>query len=150
MRVPAPPVRRLPLLLALVAALSACAPNRLTPAEGGGVAFETAAAPAEVRAAAFALARERGHPARDRDEAVEVELAGRPMSERPSRWLRVTVEARGDGSAVTVVSLPNVRRRAGVVAGRLPPQPGGAGPYARRADALDPAFDFAEALAERL
>ena len=141
--------RALAVVLALLT-LSACASNRLVPAEGGGVAFEARATPAEVRAEALALARDRGHPARVEGGAVRVELAGRPMSERPSRWLRVTVEALGDGATVTVVSLPDVGRMEGVLVGRFPPRPGTADPFGRRANGLDPALDFAEALADRL
>ena len=144
---PAPPVLR-PALIALLVGLSACAPSRLVPAEGGGVAFRTDAAPAEVRAATFALAHERGHPARSEGGVVQVELAGRPMSERPSRWLRVTVEPRGTGSDVTVVSLPDPCR--GPVVGCPPGRPGTTGPFRRRTRVSGPALDFAEALASGL
>ena len=142
---------RRPALLLSAALIAACAGTGLVHLDGGGVGFQTEAAPAEVHAKALALAAELGHPARERGGAVEVELAGRQMSERPSRWLRVTAEADGARSRVTVTPSPNVvpRGRGGVLVpgdGVSRTDPGGW----RRTDALNPAFTFAEALADRL
>ena len=140
-----------PALVVLVVFAAGCAGTDLVRLDGGAVGFETDAVPAAVRAEVFALADELGHPARERGGAVEVELAGAPMSERPSRWLRVTVEAGGPRSRVTVTPSPNVapRGRGGVFVpggGVSRTDPGGW----RRTDALNPAFTFAEALADRL
>ena len=135
--------RRLAPLAALVLLVAGCASADLARRDGGGVGFETAAPPAAVHAEALALAEELGYPARERGGAVEVELADGPMTERPSRWLRVTAEPGGAGSVVTVT--PSPAALAGGRAGVLwPADPG------RRADTLNPAFTFAEALAGRL
>ena len=113
------------------------------PRDDGGVAFATDATPARVRAEALALAAEMGHPARERDGTIEVELSDGPMSETPSRWVRVAVEGDGPGSTVVVTATAPVRagRRAGVYAG--------GDPFRSRRTNVQ-AFTFAEALAERL
>ena len=123
--------------------VAGCASTDLVRRDNGGVGFETDAAPAAVRAEALALADELGHPARERGGAVEVELSDGPMTERPSRWLRVTVEAGGAGSVVTVT--PSARALARGRVGVYWPTDAG-----RQTDALNPAFTFAEALADRL
>ena len=130
--------------LALATALLAgCVSPSLTPRDDGGVEFSTEASPALVRAEALAIAAELGHPARDRNGTVEVELSEGPMSETPSRWVRVAVEPDGEGSAVVVTATAPVRagRRAGVTTG--------GDPFRSRRTNVQ-ALAFAEALAERL
>lgn len=137
-------VRPRPALLAGLAAalVVGCVSPALTPRDDGGVEFATAATPERVRAEALALAAEMGHPARDRDGIVEVELSEGQMSERPSRWVRVAVEADGPGSTVIVTASKPVWTERG---GMYPPPDD---PLRRRTDVE--AFTFAEALAERL
>ena len=123
---------RRPALLVLTVLVAGCAGPDLA-RRGGGVGFTADATPAEVYAEALALAAELGWPARERGGVVEVELAEPPMSERPSRWLRVTAEAEGTRTVVVVTALPTV---------------GLAGPGRRSLRA--PAYAFADALADRL
>ena len=98
-------------LCAALALVAGCHTDRLRPAEDG-FEIRSRATPERAYEAAVAVARELGHPARQRDGAVEVELPqGPPMSERPSRWLRVTVTPRGRGTVTTVRALPTVSVR---------------------------------------
>ncbi len=82
---------------------------------------------------AIDTASEFGYFTRERDGAIEVEVpTGPPMSERLSRRFRVTVSPSGTGSVTRIYSLPRI---VGVASTRR---------------AVEPAFLFADRLAERL
>ena len=99
-------MKRLVLVFAIL--LAGCHADRLRPVDDG-YEIRSRATAAQARDAALAVACELGHPTRQRDGAVHVEMAkGPPMSERPSQWLRVSVAPRGAGTVTTVRLLPEI------------------------------------------